>query len=210
MAYSKRTCNKCGFRNLQPNMRQEKIEYVSGTSQAGLSTRAVLGGLLGSEKSAKQVTNWASGNSKRQYKRTRLVWVCANGCNNNYGSAKTIQKATEPEYRPMSDQENLISDLEHNEYMFGELFLWMKDFDELKNDMGPLSKLTKAEARKYKTEMDTIFHQIKRSVVNLGEIYEDRFNGDGAVEITFKYMKKIINFIMWGWGIFALLAVIFF
>lgn len=203
MAYTNRTCNKCGFRNSQPNMRQEKIEYVSGTSQAGLSTRAVLGGLLGSEKSAKQVTNWASGNSKRQYKRTRLVWVCANGCNNTQKFSKQVS-----EYVPATDHETLLSNLEHHEHMFGELFLYVKEFDELKNDMGNISSLTKAEARKYYTEMNTIMHRIQGQVVRSGKIYKDDFYSPS--EKFFRFFKKITTWVMWGLGITLLVAITFF
>ncbi|MDC1216287.1 hypothetical protein N8Z78_02340 [Octadecabacter sp.] len=208
MAYTNRTCNKCGFRNSQPNMRQEEIEYVSGTSQAGLSTRAVVGStLLGSKKSAKQVANWASGNTKRQYKRKRLVWVCANGCNNTQKVSKQVSQQGS-EYVPKTDHERLLSELEHHEYMFGELFLYVKEFDELKNDMGNISSLTKAEARKYYTEMNTIMHHIQGHAVKLGEIYKDR--SYSPIEEFFRFLKKITNWIMWGLGITLLVAITFF
>lgn len=203
MAYTNRTCNKCGFKNSQPNMRQEEIEYVSGTSQAGLSTRAVVGGLLGSDKSAKQVTNWASGNTKRQYKRKRLVWVCANGCNNTQKLSKQVSQ-----YVPKTDQERLLSTLEHHEHMLGELFLYVKEFDKLKNDMGNISSLTKAEARKYHTEMDTVMHHIQRRVVRSGAVYKDDFYSPS--EKFFRFLKKITNWVMWGLGITLLVAITFF
>lgn len=82
MAYTTRTCVNCGYRSIQPNMAKQKIKYESGTSEAGLSKRAVTGTLLGGNQSAKQVNNWLSGNSKRQYKRTKEVWTCGStvGC----------------------------------------------------------------------------------------------------------------------------------
>ena len=65
MAYSNRTCVKCGYRSIQPNMKQIKIKYESGSSTAGLSKRAIAGSLLGAKKANNQVANWMSGNSKR-------------------------------------------------------------------------------------------------------------------------------------------------
>jgi hypothetical protein len=207
MAYTNRTCNKCGFKNSQPNMRQEEIEYVSGTSQAGLSTRAVVGGILGSDKSAKQVTNWASGNTKRQYKRKRLVWVCANGCNNTQKVSKQVSQQVS-KYVPETDHERLLSRLEHHEHMFGELFLYVKEFDELKNDMGNISSLTKAEARKYTAEMNAIMRHIERRTVQLGAIYKDDFYSPS--EKFFRFLIKITNWVMWGLGITLLVAITLF
>jgi hypothetical protein len=76
MAYSKRTCHYCGFRDIQPNMTQQEIQYKSGSSNTGLSKRTVAGALLGNEKSAKQVGKYLMHPNKRTYKRRRKVWVC--------------------------------------------------------------------------------------------------------------------------------------
>ena len=74
--YANRTCTQCGWKSIQPNMKQVSVEYKSGSSEAGLSKRAIAGSLLGGKNASKQVNNWISGNSKRQYKRTKKVWVC--------------------------------------------------------------------------------------------------------------------------------------
>lgn len=98
MAYTKRTCHKCGYRGEQPNMQSVTIEYDSGSSEAALSKRSIAAGLLGSDKGANQVINWATGNSKRQYKRTKKTWECASvGCATtsssvNYSSGGFIGK----------------------------------------------------------------------------------------------------------------------
>lgn len=76
MAYTKRTCNKCGYRDIQPNMVQKEIEYVSGTSNTGLSARTVVGSVLGSKKSSNQLGKWLIAPNKRVYKRKRMVWMC--------------------------------------------------------------------------------------------------------------------------------------
>lgn len=81
MSYSKRTCYKCGYKDIQPNMRQLEIEYNSGSSQAGLSSRALISStIFGSDKATNQVKNWFSGNTKRQYKRKKIVWQCSSNC----------------------------------------------------------------------------------------------------------------------------------
>lgn len=75
-------------------MRQVEIEYVTGSSQAGLSGRAVATSMLfGSKKGGNQVANWFTGNTKRQYKRKKQVWECRRNCGNHttyQPSTKTI------------------------------------------------------------------------------------------------------------------------
>lgn len=83
MSYTKRRCNKCGFTDIQPNMKQIEVEYEVGSSSAAISKRSFFTALLFENKSAqRQNTNWLTGNTKRKYKRKRRVWVCGNGCSN--------------------------------------------------------------------------------------------------------------------------------
>lgn len=82
MSYTRRRCNKCGFTDIQPNMKQIEVEYEVGSSSAAISKRSFFTALLFENKSAqRQNTNWLTGNTKRKYKRKRRVWVCGNGCN---------------------------------------------------------------------------------------------------------------------------------
>ena len=100
MAYTKRTCHKCGYRDIQPNMKQIEVEYTTGSSQAALSGRAVATSMLfGSKKGGNQVANWFTGNTKRQYKRKKLVWVCYSNCGNHkpYVESKPTRKITKAE-----------------------------------------------------------------------------------------------------------------
>lgn len=84
MAYANRTCVQCGYKSVQPNMKQIEIEYESGSSTAGMSKRAVGFALLGDKKANNQFGNWMSGNSKRKYMRKRKIWVCNYvGCGDN-------------------------------------------------------------------------------------------------------------------------------
>lgn len=98
MAYSNRTCVECGYKSIQPNMKQVEIEYESGSSSAGLSGRAIGFALLGEKKSNNQVGNWMTGNSKRKYMRKRKVWVCntvgcgSNAQHNKQGFGKSLLK----------------------------------------------------------------------------------------------------------------------
>lgn len=75
--YRKCTCYSCGKIDIQPNMNRRTIEVDSGSSQAGLSNRALATSMLfGSKKGANQVNNWFTGNTKRKYKRNKEVWLC--------------------------------------------------------------------------------------------------------------------------------------
>jgi hypothetical protein len=93
MSYTKRTCHSCGYRDIQPNMVQREIQYKSGSSKRGIGGREVLGTLIGNEKSEKAIQNWMSTSSKRNYTRTRKVWMCpscAKASNNNDSGYETI------------------------------------------------------------------------------------------------------------------------
>lgn len=77
MAYTKRTCHHCGYRDIQPNMYKRTVKHEIGSSNAKLSKRALLTStIFGSDRGARQVKNWASGNTSRSYVRNRQVWVC--------------------------------------------------------------------------------------------------------------------------------------
>ena len=90
MSYTKRTCVHCGFRDIQPNMRQASIQYNSGTSEKKISKGSLVGAFLGDKRSAYQVQDSMFGVSKRQYKRNKEVWICRN-CNDN-GSRRSNSK----------------------------------------------------------------------------------------------------------------------
>ena len=107
MSYTKRTCHKCGYRDIQPNMKQIEIEYVSGSSQAELSGRAVAtAAIFGSKKGGNQVANWLTGNTKRQYKRKKLVWVCYSNCGKKHNTSQTPPKKASP--RLTKEEKELI------------------------------------------------------------------------------------------------------
>ena len=93
MAYANRTCVECGYKSIQPNMRQVEIEYESGSSQAGISKRSVGTAMLfGSKEAQRQNTNWLTGNTKRKYMRKRKVWVCGSnvGCNKSSSNGSSL------------------------------------------------------------------------------------------------------------------------
>lgn len=76
MSYTKRTCHSCGYRDIQPNMVQVEIEYVSGTSNTGITKRTVFGSILGAKNSSRQLGKWLLSPTKRVYKRRKKVWSC--------------------------------------------------------------------------------------------------------------------------------------
>ena len=94
MAYTKRTCHQCGYRDIQPNMVEREISYTSGSSNTGLSGRNVVGAFLGNEKSQKNVGKWMLSPSKRNYKRRKKVWLC-NQCAGGGKAGRFIGKIIE-------------------------------------------------------------------------------------------------------------------
>ena len=77
MSYTKRTCTECGWRDIQPNMRQVEIEYVSGSSKQKADIWTWLGAGPGN-KVAERALQRAYTGGHREYKRRRKVWVCQN------------------------------------------------------------------------------------------------------------------------------------
>lgn len=78
--YAKRTCTRCGKRDIQPNMKQVEIEYDTGSSKSGVSGATVVGMLLGHRGSQRAIGRTIFNSSKRTYKRKKTVWVCKH-CN---------------------------------------------------------------------------------------------------------------------------------
>ena len=82
--YAKKTCNSCGIRLPQPEMYRVEKEVYTGSSNTGLTKRAVFGSLVGNERSQRQVGKYLFSPNKRKYKRKREVWMCGDcaGVNN--------------------------------------------------------------------------------------------------------------------------------
>lgn len=145
MSYTKRRCNKCGFTDIQPNMKQIEVEYEVGSSSAAISKRSIFTALLFENKSAqRQNTNWLTGSSKRNYKRKRRVWVCANSCNHKPQTTTThIQqqkKKSRAEITEIAEIEGLckaqqffdtVIELDSSERTTAELELMIAYYDYL-------------------------------------------------------------------------------
>lgn len=207
MTYAQRTCYRCGFRNSQANMRQQEIEYVSGSSQAALSNRAIIGAtLLGSDESAKQVSNWLSGKGKRQYKRKRLVWVCANGCKNT--PKNTSSNAAKPQRKVSHAVEMLELEVDHTHRMFDELVLWAGKLDKTLSRFSPGMKIDDAEAAILSKEIKTVTDEVKSISVRLGKVYEKDFVKNDFVSKFFKLGMTVANLTMWALGFLAIVSLL--
>ena len=107
MSYSKKTCNKCGWRDIQPNMKQIEIEYESGSSKDAGSMSTYVAATFFNDKAASRrlnKTTWA--NNKRKYTRKRKVWVCKSNCGKHYESTpKPVEKPVS--YESNVEYENL-------------------------------------------------------------------------------------------------------
>lgn len=80
MAYTKRTCHKCGLRDIQPNMVQKTIKVESGQSKASAGANTWAASFLGDKSATKAVNKSLWGTSNRKYTRNKQVWECGNGC----------------------------------------------------------------------------------------------------------------------------------
>lgn len=87
MTYTNRTCHKCGYRDIQPNMVQETIKVASGQSKAGAGANTWAAAMLGDKSATKAVNKAIWGTGTRNYTRNKQVWSCGNGV----GCAKKVR-----------------------------------------------------------------------------------------------------------------------
>ena len=93
MAYTRRTCHKCGYRDIQPNMVQKTIKVDTGQSKASAGTNTWAASLLGDKKATAAVNRSLWGTSNRKYTRTKHVWECAGSCGSKKVAAQPAQRA---------------------------------------------------------------------------------------------------------------------
>jgi hypothetical protein len=76
MSYAKKSCNICGFRDIQPNMYRTEKSRVTGSSKTKITTGNLVGLALGQKNSKRKISNTLFANNKRQYTRKSVVWMC--------------------------------------------------------------------------------------------------------------------------------------
>ena len=76
MSYAKKTCNTCGFRDIQPNMYRTEKSRVTGSSKTKITSGNLVGFALGQKNSKRKISNTLFANNKRQYTRKSVVWMC--------------------------------------------------------------------------------------------------------------------------------------
>ena len=74
--YAKRTCSNCGLKLPQPQMNQRIVSVQVARGKRGLSTREVVGTLVGSKKAKNSLFNWLFAPNVRNYTRKQKVWLC--------------------------------------------------------------------------------------------------------------------------------------
>ncbi|NDV52630.1 hypothetical protein [Salipiger sp. PrR003] len=77
MAYVKRTCSNCGFKDIQPNMVQKTFMRNVGSSQASMNGATVLGAMLGNKSSTRRVQSVLFNNGQRTHRRKTTAWFCS-------------------------------------------------------------------------------------------------------------------------------------
>ena len=197
MSYTKRRCNKCGFTDIQPNMKQIEVEYEVGSSSAAISKRSFFTALLFENKSAqRQNTNWLTGNTKRKYKRKRRVWVCGNGCSRNQQSTSQNNNITEEfDYSPKGW---LNYKLDHLESMLGDLEIEILELSELKKEINVTKPLSDSNAKSFTKKIEKLQPSIEREIMRLGEIY--KFSNESSLAKTWRILFYVLNTIMWAVG----------
>ncbi|MGC6476414.1 MAG: hypothetical protein ACON41_07220 [Parvibaculales bacterium] len=76
MAYAKKTCNLCGWRDIVPKMMKRPKTVQVAQGKRGLSKREVFFAVAGSKSARNSVKKWATAPNKRVYSSTRTVWMC--------------------------------------------------------------------------------------------------------------------------------------
>lgn len=93
MAYTRRTCHKCGYRDIQPNMVEKTIKVNTGQSKASAGANTWAASLLGDKKATAAVNRSLWGTNNRKYTRTKQVWECSGSCGSNKVASQPAQRA---------------------------------------------------------------------------------------------------------------------
>ena len=78
MAYTRRTCHECGFRDIQPNMQQKTVQVTAGKSKSSVSLATFVGAAFGHKKSGRAIGNSILNSDQRTYTRTKTIYLCDN------------------------------------------------------------------------------------------------------------------------------------
>ena len=76
MSYAKKTCNLCGFRDIQPNMVRAKKNVKAYTSKDQIGVGTWIGWMAGEKSSIKRINKSLFANNKRKHTAHREVWMC--------------------------------------------------------------------------------------------------------------------------------------
>jgi len=111
MAYTRRTCHKCGYRDIQPNMVQKTVKVNTGQSKASAGANTWTASLLGDKKATAAVNRSLWGTSNRKYTRTKQVWECSGRCGSKQAASQPAQRAPRltAEEKKLQAIENQIS-----------------------------------------------------------------------------------------------------
>jgi hypothetical protein len=179
-------------------MKQIEVEYEVGSSSAAISKRSVLSSVFFESKSAqKQNTNWFTGNTKRKYKRKRLVWVCRDGC-----KAKNIASSEESTSFDYSPKGWLKYNIDHIHTMLGNLESKFLEMKSLKDDVSSKSKLSDENAKEYTEKITKLQYSIEREIVRLGDVYKPSY--ESIFTKIKRYFIYLLNLVMWVIGIMVL------
>ena len=81
--YTKKTCNICGLRDIQPNMVRASKNVKVGSSKQAVTAGTWFWAAAGSKSAENRVKKVFTANNKRSYTRKREVWMCGDCANDN-------------------------------------------------------------------------------------------------------------------------------
>ena len=76
MSYSKKTCNICGWRDIQPRMYRAQKSVKAYTSRDGIGAGTLIGALVDNKASKRRLNKVVFANNKRTHTAHRTVWMC--------------------------------------------------------------------------------------------------------------------------------------
>ena len=73
MSYATKSCNICGWKDIQPNMYRTEKSRVSGSSKTKITSGNLVGFALGQKNSKRKISNTLFANNKREYTRKTVL-----------------------------------------------------------------------------------------------------------------------------------------
>ena len=91
--YSKRTCNMCGIKDIQPNMYRTQKSTKTGSSNNSVTAGNLLWAAAGNKAALKKTKRSIVANNRRTYTRRSIVWMCGDCSGENESARVRVEKS---------------------------------------------------------------------------------------------------------------------